>query len=190
MRISQLLIISFFIFWVLGCGNTNTDKSDEGETERKSPKIQKISTKQNNTKLVESDTPDSVISNSNASDTEIIQARFVKFSQSIKGSIFVFEDKNGEEYWFHKARNAVGMDFVNNLQPMEEPEGYQNTWFKVTFENRKVERAGEVNTVATIVKVEKTQTSGSRDQDNATLGFSAEELKNAMFSGTEPFWSM
>lgn len=115
-------------------------------------------------------------------------ARFVKFSPSTSGTIFVFEDKEGEEHWFHKASDVVGMDFIKDMQPMVEPEGYDHIWFKVTFENREVERAGETRTEATIVAVER-QANENADEGRK-LAFTAEDLKKAVFSGTEPFWSL
>ncbi len=121
-------------------------------------------------------------------ETNELLARFVKFSPSTSGSIFIFEDKTGEEHWFHKAPDAVGMDFVKDLQPMVEPEGYENIWFNLIYENREVERAGETKNEATIVKLERRQIHSS--EAGKKRAFTADDLRNAVFSGTEPFWSL
>lgn len=116
-----------------------------------------------------------------------IVAKFVKFSPSTSGSVFIFEDQNGKEHLFHKARNAEGMDFAMDLEPGIEPAGYENIWFNVVVENREVERAGEKGEEWTILKVEKIDVPDSKD--HRKVAFTASDLKNSVFFG-DPFWSM
>ncbi len=174
------IVFLFSLFVLIGCGGT--DSQDNGQ-ERNEEELS-----QNSENQVDEATEGVEISKAN---TQTIQAKFDKLVAGTDGAVYVFRDKNGKTYEFFRVKETKGLEFTKDIDPLNPTDAYDNVWFKVTFESRELEffdgGTGEnvKRTELVILQAERLNA-----QNTGEAGIMAAEVKNAIFFGTEPNWTI
>ncbi len=168
--LSFALIASIFF----ACGG----KNQNSEVEKR---------EQQNPKKVEEQTD----SKSNKASSEIIKikAKFRVMNASSSGTWHVFIDEAGKEYnFFGCENNSLGENIdMGKLEPSNPEHPYQNIWFDIEYIEKTMDFYQGEKISKVVLRIVSMKKSGASE---STSGLSANDLKNVVFFGNEPLWSL
>jgi uncharacterized membrane protein len=195
-RINLLVLIGLVLF-TYACNNNN--KTDEEELkqeileELKAEKEleddnaeKKITVKDNNNEILDLDKE-----NSEKKSGETMQAQFKMLIASTGGTYYAFKDQTGKTIDFYHDEQVKALEFAMSLRPGDTEHKYYGKWFELTYEYRDITRKGETQSLPVIIDAKEiTAVTKADNRSTSKTAFTAEEIKNAVFLGTEPFWDI
>jgi uncharacterized membrane protein len=121
-----------------------------------------------------------------------VNAKFEMMVTNTAGTYYVFTDENGKTLKFFPMNGKTkGMDFAASLQSGDTNHKYSGKEYQITYDELWVEGKNEMENRLYIINAEPAATSGkSNDGSGKQAAFTAKEIKNAVFMGTEPFWDI
>ncbi|MGM0377127.1 MAG: hypothetical protein ACQEQ0_10150 [Bacteroidota bacterium] len=128
------------------------------------------------------------------STPKTMEARFKKFVVHEGETTYVFVDEEGKEWELRGNAETQDTDFTGTLEANTIYPGFDSQWFLVAWYGRKAElnKGGEDATsdeegpfLLSVKKIDREEPESAK-----TPAITFEELQNAVFFGTEPFWSM
>jgi uncharacterized membrane protein len=130
--------------------------------------------------------------NSMNSQSETMKARFKKVVPNTDGAIYVFVDEDGKEWKLWQIKETKGMEFARKAFPNRIYSGFDTQWFEVTWGKRMKsfnQGGGEYKEreVMAVLSVDEVK---SEKEAAAAPAITFKDLQNAVFFGTEPFWTI
>lgn len=186
MKKTLLAAIGLAVLFAFGCGNSNEKTKEELKAELKKELREEMNAKKENTANNESETTDSRASEN--ADYSVVKAQFEMMFANTAGTFYVFKDENGQSMDMMAEPGAPGLEFTRSLRPGDTSHQYYHKWYTVTYEERTIDYKGEPAKRLFIISVEPTTSAGGKSNDTGSL--SGADLKNAVFFGVEPNWTV
>ncbi len=175
-----ILALLVFLF-AHACNQPQKEKS----TKEKERKEQQTVDKSESKKITASSKP----------QEKRFKARFKKYMFTDLGAIYVFVDESGKEWKLCEHGDTEGTGFAGKLKPNSIYPKFDSQWFEVTWDKRKLEFYDAGNDATTnnekvliLLSAKKIGDEVQKTAEEPAITF--EELQNAVFFGTEPFWNI
>ncbi|WP_462319028.1 hypothetical protein [Marinilabilia sp.] len=189
MKLHFTIVATLTLCFVAGCGTNSQKKSEEGFKEEPKTELKAGENDLNNTTEENNAEEMSSAKAVQESGTKTIRAQFEMMVANTAGTFVVFKAPGDEEgVWYRIARETDDLDFAMGLRPGDRNSEYSGEWYEITYEMRTENRKGREQERPFILSAREV---GQDSPDNATEpAITFEDLQNAIFFGTEPFWSI
>jgi len=183
--ISALLMLLF----AQACNNSRKEKNSEEEKQTEQEVVNQSESEQ------EVDTQSEQKAASSKAGNQTMKARFKKYMFGDNGATYIFVDETGNEWELKEHGDTENTDFAGTLKPNTIYPEFDHQWFEVTWEKRKLqyhstEEGAVTSDKKTPVLLSVQKIDGEEPPKAEAPAITFEDLQNAVFFGTEPFWSI
>ncbi|PWD99338.1 hypothetical protein [Marinilabilia rubra] len=189
MKLHLPILVTLTLLFVAGCGTNSQKQSDE--VSQKETKTELKEGEDHQTQANDKNSSDELLSATQVKETGsiTIRAQFEMMVANTAGTFVVFKAPDDEEgVWYRIADETNDLDFAMGLRPGDSDSEYSGKWYEITYEMRTENRKGREQERPFILSAREVGKGGTDNAPQPAITF--EDLKNAIFFGTEPFWSV
>lgn len=187
----KLISALLLLFFALACNNSQKGKNSEEEKQTE----QKVDNQSESEQEVDNQSESEQKVTSSKSANQPMKARFKKYMLGDGGATYIFVDESGKEWELKEHGDTEDTDFAGSLKPNTLYPEFENQWFEVTWDKRKTQHYSTGEGAVTsdkktpvLLSVKKIDREEPPKAEAPAITF--EDLQNAVFFGTEPFWSI